>query len=409
MQIRHFLTLLATGATAFFLILPHVKAVTITHSTLILPSASNAPCGEVLSLPSKAAFSDIEKFAIKSYPYEFQMGQITGSCWLSSDAMIAWDSNKISIFDRATQRVTPIIGTETVVSGKHWVTIASLSPNGHWLVWAGGEDGHSTWEAVTTDGAEHRQWPRDEGIVTPAVAWMQDNTHWVELCDPETHVNERAWQRRPNSMRARVYSLATSDIQDFPLRLDKPDPNFNLPPNCGKTAEFIFTRDGHAWLSQNWQFCCLSDGKKPCSRDDVYELLPGSGVWTLHKSSVYPVADQERWMFDAPTRSPDGNWIVWRNYTPNGRDRGRLMLSRTDGSDMQEIGFAGDGVEWSPDSHQIAFNDGGPLGIVTLKLDTYFVKANRKAPCSSNQVAGRPKAMGMFPVAYSQTSLAKSL
>ena len=409
MKAKCLTALFLPSLAVLFAVLPHAKAVTTDRILQAHPGVSGSPCTMATSAPAQAAYSDLEKFTITSYPYSLQMGSLAGSCWMSSDAMISWSGGNLAIFDRATQRVTPIPGTETVLSNKHWVSIAALSPDGHWLVWAGGEDGHSTWDAISTDGAEHRQWPRDESIGTPDVAWMQDSRHWVELRNPETRISAMAWQTQPNNMRVKVYSLDTSDTQEFPLRLESPDPIFNLLPNCSKaSAEFIFTKDGHAWLSQNWQTC---NNDVLYSRDDVYELLPGADEWTLHKSSIYPKADPDRRMFDFPARSPDGNWIAWCNYAATGKDKPRLMLSRTDGSDMQII-YQSDSTsviepEWSPDSRQIAFStnvNNGPFGIVTLDLDKLISLAGN---CSPNKIAARFKMTGKFPVGHSPMLLAK--
>jgi|GEM_PF-3383036 len=408
MEAKHYAALSLLGLAALFAALPHAKAVTASRATpaaflgtVDTPCTSSASSQELVSVVPSA------KFVQKPPNFSLEMGSITSSCWISQDTMISWNGHELTVFNRETQQATPMLGAETVVSGKHWVSIAALSPDSHWLVWAGGEDGHSTWEAMTTDGAEHRRWPRDEAISTPAIAWMQDSKHWVELCNPETKISAKEWRTQPDNLRARVYSLDTLDVQDYPLRLGSPDPNFILPPNCGKTAEFIFTKDGHAWLSQNWQVAPTLQGNGQCSREDVYEILPSSSGWSLRKSFVYPVADSEHWMFDSPARSPDGNWIAWRNYAPNGQDKLRLMLSRTDGSDMQVIyqSETSSGVEpeWSPDSRQIAFTDNGPLGIVTLKLDEAIAKT---PPCSSGKVAGHFKGQGKFPVARPQTLVA---
>ena len=404
MKIKYLFALLLPSLAALLAVLPYAKAVTTAKHLPAPPSAPYAASELGSGLISVAA---AEKFVQRPPNFSLEMGSITGSCWMSQDDMISWNGHELTVFNRKTQQATPMPGAETVVSGKHWVSIAALSPDSRWLVWAGGEDGHSTWEAITTDGAEHKQWPRDEAISTPAIAWMQDNKHWVELCNPETQVNAREWRSQPNNLRARVYSLDMPNIQEFPLHLETPNQAFILPPNCGKTAEFIFTKDGHAWLSQNWQTAPTAQGDGRCSREDIYELLPGSSSWTLHKSFVYPVADQERWMFDSAARSPDGQWIAWRNYAPTGKDKLRLMLSRTNGSEMQMIyqSDTSSGVqpEWSPDSRQIAFTDNGPLGIVTLKISEVTAAAR---PCSPSQIASGVKTTGKFPVAHSQTLVA---
>ncbi len=392
---------------AAFLALPHAKAVTTIHVETKAASLLNAPCKAVPlneALPSTPA---VEKFTITSSPCSIELGQLAGSSWISQDEMVSWDGHELIRFDRATQQATPIQGTESVLSGKHWVSIVSASPDGHWLVWAGGEDGHSTWNAISIDGSKHRQWQRDESITTPAVAWMQDNRHWVELRVPETQIAPKQWQGHSDNMRARVYSLDSPDVQDFPLQLETPDPSFILPCNCGKNSGFLFTADGRAWLTQDWQTCLPGEDGRPNSREDVYELLPSATTWKLHKSFVYPKADQDRWMFDSAVRSPDGNWIAWRNYAPTGKDKLRLMLSRTDGSAMQTIyqsdSQSGIEPEWSPDSRQIAFTDNGPLGIVTLKLDTIIA---RVLACSPSKIARRSETPGKFPVAHLQTLLA---
>ena len=366
---------------------PHPPAATPKGAAKVIHPAAPPPAASVVQLPTGCGctseameYSPLQISAQEpvkvTKPFSggnITMGGIAGSCWMSLDEMILWNGHQLVRYNRAAGPDVPIPGTEDAFSGKHWVSIVALSPDGRWLVWAGGVDGHSTWVATSIDGTERREWPRAESITTPAIAWMQDSQHWVELSTPETKISAGRWEGHPDNMRARVYSLDAEDIQDFSLRLEIPDPGFILPTNCDRTTEFLFTSDGHAWLSKNRQTCSSGAATAPYSREDVYQILPGPTVWTLHKCSIYPKADPMHWMFDSPTRSPDGNWIVWRNYIPNGKDDWRLMLSRPDGSDMREI-YQGDTssggqVEWSPDSRQIAFTDNGPLGLVTMKLE----------------------------------------
>ena len=401
------------GLAALLVVIPYTRPAS-TPNTRPASTPSVQPAAHVQSVPCSdthlaqfsASASSVEKFTNGPLPFSLEMSSITGSCWMSQDNMISWNGNHLTVFNRITQQATLIAGTEAAFSGKHWASIVSLSPDSHWLVWASGEDGHSTWEAITTDGTEHRQWPRDESIDTPAVAWMQDSIHWVELRCPETKVDADRWRVDRNNLRARVYSIDTPVVEDQPLRLETPDPAFSLPCICGTLSEFIFTKDGHAWLSEIWQSASTPQGEG--SREDVYELVPGPHIWTLHKSCVYPVSDDsKRWMFDAPRRSPDGNWIAWRNYAPTGKDKPRLMLSRTDGSEMQEL-YQSDtlsGVEpqWSPDSRQIAFTDNGPLGIVTLKMDQFM---SQEPSCSPGKAVARVLPPGKFPVSHPGTLLA---
>lgn len=386
------------GLAALFVVVPHTRPITAPH---VQPAASvqSVPCSDAHTAALAASASSVERFTKGPLPFSLIMTSITGSCWMSEDDMIFWDANQFQVFNRKTQQASPIAGTSTAASGKHWASIVSLSPDSHWLVWASGEDGHSTWEAMTIDGTEHRQWPRDESISTPPIAWMQDSVHWVELRCPETKIDAHHSLLHPDNLRARVYSVTTPGIQDYPLRLETPDRAFIPPYNGSTNCEFIFTQDGHAWLSENWGSAPTPQTLKMASREDVYELVPGPQVWTLRKSFVYPVADSERWAFDSPRRSPDGNWIAWRNYAPTGKDKLRLMLSRTDGSEMQVI-YQSDtisGVEpqWSPDSRQIAFTDNGPLGIITLKIDSLIAQAQS---CSPGKAVARALPPGKFPV-----------
>lgn len=395
------------GLAALSAVLPHARAVTAARARLAAAATlRGTPCTPSAPAQTPVSAAVAERFTKGPLSFSLEMDSITSSCWMSQDDMISWNGNRLVVFNGVTQQATPIPGTETVFSGKHWASIASLSPDSHWLVWAGGEDGHSTWDAVSTDGTEHRQWPRDESISTPAVAWMQDNKHWVELRTPETKVSAGKWRSQPDNRRVKIYDLDTPDVQEFPLRLETPDPAFLLLCNCGKTSEFIFTKDGRAWLSENWQTAPTVQGDGRCSREDVYELLPGPDAWTLRKSFIYPVADPERWTFDSPARSPDGQWIAWRNYAPTGKDKLRLMLSRTDGSEMrvlyQSDTSSGVEPEWSPDSRQIAFTDNGPLGIVTVKVDDLIARA---PTCSPDRTAARVNSPGRFPVARLQARL----
>ena len=402
-------TLLSLGLAALFSALSYAKAVPTSHARLKSPVVSQrfptltAPCAApIFAQVLESALTPI-KFTQSSCGNSISMGGVTNSCWASSHEMILFNGHQLVKFDTVTGEDVPIAGTEDAVSGKHWVTIISLSPDGHWLVWAGGVDGNSTWNAVSTDGAMHRQWPRAESIRTPTIAWMQDNEHWVELSVPETKINATAWQPYPDNMRARVFSLDSSKVLDFPLRLEVPDPAFYLQPNCGHYGdEFLFTADGHAWLEGGFS---VSGSEALAISYTVYALLPSETVWKLHKVIVTPEADPEHWMYDAPTRSPDGNWVAWRNYSadPGCKMNGnaRLMLSRTDGSEMQLIyqsdnGLSGD-TEWSPDSRQIAFNTYGSKGICTVNLDQ-IIAGN----CTKNSDYQRKAASifgrGSFPI-----------
>jgi len=410
MQTKHHV-LLSLGLAAVFAALPYAHAVTTSRTKLNSPTVSPllpapaSPCTARILAQALASAPIPMKFQQSSHGHgdSIEMDRVSGSCWVSVNEMVIQSAGKLVKFNTITGEDMPIPGTEDALSGKHWASIVSLSPDGRWLVWAGGVDGHSTWDAVTLDGMEHRQWPRDESIGTPAIAWMQDNRHWVELRVPETQVAAHQWQDHRDNMRARVYSLDAPDIQDFPLQLEVPDPNFQLPPNCGKTSEFLFTTDGHAWLTQDWQFAPSPGTNQPCSRQDVYQLLPGPNTWKLHKTYLYPKADAYYWMFDSPARSPDDNWIVWRNYKPDGKSKWRLMLSRTDGSDMrilyQSDSISGGQVEWSPDSRQIAFTDNGPLGICTINLDQVIANDCTKTNDQQHKLAS-VFGTSLFPVSY---------
>ncbi len=408
MQTKHRILLLS-GLAAVSFAVPYAHAVTMSRvklkSSSVSPllSAPALPCAAPLSAEALVSTQQLAKVVTKPPNFSLNMGEITSSCWSSQDDMICWNGDQLVSFSRTTQQATLIPGTETVVSSKRSVHITSLSPNGRWLVWAGGVDGHSTWDAVSTDGTEHRQWPRAESAGTPAISWMQDNTHWVELSVPETQMAPRQWQYHSDNMRAKVYSLDSPDVQDFPLQLEVPDPGFM--PSSSET-EFIFTSDGHAWLTQNlsacsnWSGCSLID---TYSREDVYQLLPSPAVWKLRKTYLYPKADQENWMFDSPARSPDDQWIVWRNINTTGKSTWRLMLSRTDGTDMrilyQSDSTSGGAAEWSPDSRQIAF-DNGLLGICTINLDQIAIDNCQKTDDQQRQVASI-FGQGPFPVFHS--------
>lgn len=91
---------------------------------------------------------------------------------------------------------------------KGWAGAASpavpsrVSPDGKWLLWAGGTSSRPLWIAATLDGAKTVERPRN---VQPdsAVAWMADSRRWVEL----------AWAY--NDLHALVHSLddlKTADI-----------------------------------------------------------------------------------------------------------------------------------------------------------------------------------------------------
>ncbi len=401
--------LLSLGLAAAFSALPYAHAVTTSRAKSGSPAASHllpvsaAPCTASAFAQASVSAPMPVKFTQLSNGNAIQMGELAGSCWTSSNEMILFNGHQLAKFHAATGEDVPIPGTEDAVSGKHWASIISLSPDAHWLVWAGGVDSHSTWDAVSTDGTEHRQWPRAESITTPAIAWMQDNEHWVELSVPETKNSGIGWQPHPDNMRVRVFNLNSPEVSDFPLRLEVPDPSFQLQSNCGHYQdEFLFTADGHAWLEGSFS---VSGFESPSISYMFYELLPSETVWKLHKVIVAPEADPEYWMYDAPTRSPDGNWIAWRNYSadPGCKMNGnaRLMLSRTDGSEMQPIyqsdnGLSGD-IEWSPDSRQIAFNTYGPEKLCTVNLGQIIAGNCTKNNDYQHKVAsifGR----GRFPV-----------
>ncbi len=400
MKSNRLFTFSLPGLAALYVLMPYTKP---AFSPRVQPAATAAsvPCIDAGKAQFLVSVSVIErlKSANCSYLYSTEMDSIAGSCWMSEDDMIFWNANQLQVFSRKTQQAVPIAGTSVDSTGKYLACGASLSPDGRWLVWAGAEDGHATWDAVTTDGTEHRQWPRVESTSIYAVSWMQDSTHWVEICCPKTKLNASLWREHPENMQARVYSTATPRAESYPLYLETPEPEFTPPANHGGMGEFIFTQDGRAWLSRNWQGSPTQQLGGPCSREDVYELVPGHDAWTLHRSYIYPSADRSRYVFDSPKRSPDGNWIAWRNYAPDGRDKLRLMLSRTDGSGMQEIyqSDTNQGVEpqWSPDSRQIAF-DTATMGIITLKIDPVIAQS---PSCSPGKAVARVLPPGKFPVA----------
>lgn len=186
-----------------------------------------------------------------------------------------------------------------------------------------------------------------------------------------------------------------------------------LPILC-TNAQFTFTQDGRAWVSIFWD----TAGPSPQfpfegPRLDAYELIPGQWTWTLHnKSAVSLGARDEVGSSDECVRSPDDNWLIWRNYASDGKGPMRLVLTRTDGSDAQVIQISPEGqnlghIHWTPDSQHVAFYQNN--GMYRITLADLEAKADARQLHSQKQIAGRFKTSGSFPTASSRTLLASRL
>ena len=273
-----------------------------------------------------------------------------------------------------------------------------LSPDGRWLLWRTRIQGQPTWETMTLQGTQRRQWPRATGDdnTDGGVGWMQDSAHFVEISQEPGNSGE--WK-----MRARVFSMDTPTVQEFPLV--PPHSGFLLPPF--PSSEVLFTGDGRGWV-MGWG-------------SEQYEIIPGPQTWSLRPARLLTAA--------APTEgdgstasdcslSPSGRWVVWNDYTSGQTSNGttwrtRINISRPDGSEAQTI-FESSvrpacgllfGPHWTPDEQNIVIHWHGssPIANAPNGEGLYLISLAQNSvslPRPASLPAGSKVARGAFPTAW---------
>jgi len=358
--------------------------------------------------------------------------EILGSHWVSSHEMVTLIPGTLHLtyLDINTGRQAPLDVINSWVDHRrqslngYGSALTRLSPNGKWLLWPSGDAEKPTWIASTLDGAQSREWPRHTSIGNPAVAWMQDSTHWVELSMAEVWATDgRTCGLRSDDTRARVYSLTSSDVQEFPLQMEKkPSASTEgadtMQQVCFSTSDFSFTTDGHAWVTS----VALSDSIKIEDRvvkhlptfpeANCYQILPGPERWALRATHA-TLGPAKFWkpgewagIPDFCYRSPDNSWLLWQHRLPRSSpDEGvdQLILCRIDGSEQQIVyqGAPCRKEEWMPGGHGFSFViPVVPVGISETKLYTVSIEQMEgKRPFSQHQQVARHSApQGPFPV-----------
>ena len=352
-----------------------------------------------------------------------------GSHWLSSHEMVTLIPGTLHLtyLDINTGRQAPLDVINSWVDHRrqslngYGSALTRLSPDGKWLLWPSGDEEKPTWIASTLDGTESREWPRHTSISNPAVAWMQDSTHWVELSMAEVWAPDgRSSGLRSDDTRVRVYSLGLPDVPEFPLQMEKKPASLTegadtMQQVCFFSSDFSFTTDGHAWVTS----VALSESLKveegvvkhlPAFPEaNHYQLLPGSKRWVLRATHAalgpakFGRPGEYAGVPDFCYLSPDDSWMLWQHRLPqssSGERVDQLFLCRTDGSE-QRIVYQGSpccSVEWMPGGHGFSFivqMGGTGTQLYTASLD----QMEGKQPLSRRQqMARRFAPQGPFPV-----------
>ena len=386
---------------------PHVPA-GARQASVTPAAAASSPCMAAEAPQAVTASDAFHPFPV--VPAVAQVQAVTGltsptylteSLWLSPHQVINSTSGTsgFAIFDGATGRQTPLDQLDAIVSSQESgfnPFEVRLSPDGHWLLTPSGSKAGPTWIALSVDGTDRREWPRT--VNTADTAWMQDGRHWVEIFDARSELPALARATAPLQYKVRVYDTASPNVKEFPLMPDPSDGMFVLPMQCA-FGQFLFTQDGRAWIST------VSEGSGPTPpfpfdgpHLDAYELVPGETNWTLHKSQVRFAADVDIGSCGGCVRSPDGNWLAWRNCASTGKGPRRLVLTRPDGSDPQTVLESPEGenlcyVHWTENSQAIAFYKDN--GLYRLPLEDVEAKAN--AQCGAWRTASGGHPQGKFP------------
>ena len=351
----------------------------------------------------------------KYVPSTYPSMPLYNPLWLSPTQLINPNSNSrlVSVIDTTTGLETPLDDVKAAIQerekafGGHTEmpfdpSFLRLSPDGRWLLWPSGTTEHPTWEAITVEGAERREWDRDSGSPIykgiGGVAWMRDSTHWVE-------VGERIARGQKQDY-VRVYSMDTPEVNEFPLR-ETPTPDA-APPAF---PQFIFTTDGRAWMVRN------SGGARAgaaISIVDYFELLPGPDVWALRHTPLVMQArafeaGRPQAQSDEFALSPDGHWLVRRDNSDYPERRTRIILSRPDGSAARtlfETTHLPAFLHWTPDGQKIVFHWDGGGGIANAPNGEgmYAISLDHLADCLRPSLGGlnRVGAAGPFPVMAGQ-------
>lgn len=421
MNTKYLLAILLPGLITLFLILPHAKAVTtIGAASAYSKAAPSLPCGPSSVAAPNPATMTAEEFPVhlldaKRLPGFADATPLTESLWLNPNQVVNVQSatSNLAVFDLDTGKQTPVDAMNALYEHQEAYKnpfSVRTSPDGRWLLWPSDSNGEPTWEAVSLDGQQHREWPRATDFGTLDVAWMQDSRHWVQLSqfDLKPHLAS-VTERSSDTLKVRVYDTKTPQVQEYPLVPDAPQPGFLLPTQC-PYVQFTFTQDGRAWLSILWSGCSPTPQFPAAgSRMDAYELVPGQDAWTLKKSYVRLGSYVDVGCCDECVRSPDDNWLIWRNYVVGGKGLMHLVLTRADGSDPQVIQTGDSGqsfayTHWAADSQHVAFYRDN--GICQVTLTDLEARTNQAGPCGMSRVASRIKATGAFPVTHLQTLLA---
>ena len=417
--------LLLTGLAALCLALPYARAVTsvrraqTSQHPFLLRQTVPASSSTRPSTPSPASVLPDVQPPIHILPADRMLGPVnatstTESLWLSPSRVISVENcqnetTTVAVYDAETGKRTLFdpFGTPAAHQEENRsISEFHLSPDDRWVLWPSGSDARPIWTAISLDGQERREWPRaiDAGG-RGDVAWMQDSRHWVQLSQTDLTGTSAGCV-------VRVFDTETSQIEEHPLVPDIPQQDFSLPSQ-GASCQFIFTQDGRAWLSMDWE-TCFSFGPSPSefySRLDTYELLPGAETWTLHKSAITMAPFSKVGMYEQCARSPDDQWLIWGNLDIAGKRSWRLVLTQVDGSNPQIIytsqtEYSGS-IHWAGDSLHVVFCGGD--AIYRLTLSGLEAKASHTGPGTSNQVANCVKVQGKFPVAAHQGQLTAQL
>lgn len=354
---------------------------------------------------------------------------ILGSHWISSHEMVTLIPGTLHLtyLDINTGRQVPLdvinawVDHRRQSSNGYGSALTRLSPNGKWLLWPSGDAEKPTWIASTLDGSESREWPRHTSISNPAVAWMQDSTHWVELSMAEDWAADgRTCGLRSDDARVRVYSLEMRDVQEFPLQMAPESVTSEEKVKEIQVnffgSDFSFTTDGHGWVTsaQMGEKMETANGRvkfiQTSPEIDSYQLLPGPEYWTLRATHMalgpanFQKQDVSAGIPDFCYRSPDDRWLLYQHRLPRsstGEGVDELVLCRTNGSEQRAVyrGNPCHSVEWMPDGRGFSFivpvgNGATPTELYTVSLD----QLDGKQPSSKRQqMARRSAPQGPFP------------
>ena len=345
-------------------------------------------------------------------------GTFWDSLWCSSHEIVSFAASpaNLEIFDVITGKQTPLPlhHAATWQEDLYFIKNVRMSPDGHWLLWPGGDDEHPIWKAATLDGRAHREWPRLTRWGLPDVAWMQDSRHWAEVSEAGDDLAMA--EGRPHAQRftARVYGLDSPSPHVYPLSIDGPPAGLILPRQ-GQTGQFTFTQDGRAWIVDCFGHRHLGDPAwRDCSYADVYEIVSGVDGWTLHPTATILGPHESMGYNTDCVISPDDKWLVWTSQAHNDAGPVRILLCNRDGSDARVVfqtsgPFLPHNPQWTQNSRTLSFywSEGRMDMGEMYRLPLDEVEAE-DAPAENKSTGGFPVAAAGYKAATVRGSCAVS-